>query len=158
MKKTLFFFAILLLPFITFISCEKSDKYIDWKVINDEWYEANKNSLDVLTESGLAYRRIGPEANPAERKPNPNDVVWVNYTGKYIDGVQFDTGTNARLFLSGRDKVVDGMVEAILQMREGEKYEMIIPYYLGYGSKLIGKIPPYTTLIFTIELLDSQAY
>ncbi|NLO71276.1 MAG: hypothetical protein GX102_10160 [Porphyromonadaceae bacterium] len=156
MKKTLFFFAILLLPFITFISCEKSDKYIDWKVINDEWYEANKNSLDVLTESGLAYRRIGPEANPAERKPNPNDVVWLNITGSYIDGIEFQKETNEMKYIPNLNK---GLQEGILKMVEGEVYTFYIPYKIGYGTKTGDfNVPPYSTLKYTVKLIRSQAY
>lgn len=153
----LFLLTFALQPIIAFNSCEKSDKYIDWKVLNDNWYEANKNSLDFLTESGLAYRRIGPEANPSDRKPNPGDVVWINYTGKYIDGHEFDSGKNALMALSGKQSVIDGLKEGIIKMTEGEKYEFIVPYHLGYGTKSIGAIPPYSTLIFTIELVDSQA-
>lgn len=141
---------------LLFTACEKSDNYIDWKVMNQDWYEQHKNDPGfTITESGLCYKLIGPLANPADRMPNRNDIVVVNYTGKFIDGTEFDKGTNVSMPLF---EVVSGFQEALLKMRQGETYEFYIPYEIGYGTKGSGNIPPYTTLIFQIELLESRAY
>ncbi len=155
-KNTIFTVLGILLTLFVFSSCEKPDKYIDWKVINEEWYEAHKNDPGfTVTESGLAYRRISPEANPKERQPNQGDWVDITYKGTYIDGKQFDSGTEARL---GLPQTVTGFREGILKMREGETWEFYIPYRIGYGDKGSGAIPPYSTLIFNITLVSSGAY
>lgn len=144
---------VLLMIFI-FSSCEKSDKYIDWKVINDDWYEAHKNDLDSISESGLCFRRISPEANIKERKPYSGDIVELTYTGTYFDGTQFDKGENVEMILQG---TVPGFQEAVLKMREGETWEFYIPYHIGYGSRSNGAIPSYSHLRFEITLVSSRA-
>ena len=141
---------------LLFSACEKSDKYIDWKIINQDWYNQHKNDPGfTVTESGLVYRRVGPKANPADRTPNANDVVIVNYEGKYIDGITFEDAKNTPITLSG---VVSGFQEALLKMKQGEIFEFYIPFEIGYGKKGRGNIPPYTTLIYQVELLESKAY
>ena len=150
--------AGILVFILTLTACEKSDNYIDWKVLNQDWYEQHKNTPGfTVTESGLCYRRIFPlqGANPADRMPNISDIVTVNYVGKFIDGLEFDRANNISYSLSN---VVPGFREALLKMRQGEKFEFYIPYEIGYGAKGAGNIPPYTTLIFQVELLESVAY
>lgn len=139
--------------------CEKSDSYIDWKVINNNWYESHKtDSGFTVTQSGLAYRRTSPPAGESERKPNTTDAVWVDYAGKYIDGTEFDSGTSTIFYLSGTGGIISGLAEGILQMRRGETFEFYIPQSIAYGDTQQGLIPPYSTLIFTITLLDSKSY
>lgn len=152
-----FFTALgVLFVILLFSACGKSDKYIDWKVINQDWYNQHKHDPGfTVTESGLVYRRIGPNANPADRTPNANDMVIVNYTGKFIDGLEFDNGKKASFSMLG---VVPGFQEALLKMRQGEIFEFYIPYEIGYGAKGSGIIPPYSTLIYRVELLESKAY
>lgn len=138
-------------------ACEKSDNYIDWKVLNQDWYDQHKNDPGFeITESGLCYKRVFPlqGANPADRMPNASDIVTVNYTGTFIDGMEFDKGENASFSLASE---VPGFREALLKMRQGERFEFYIPYEIGYGKKGEGNIPPYTTLKFQITLLESRA-
>ncbi|MFV0391578.1 MAG: FKBP-type peptidyl-prolyl cis-trans isomerase [Paludibacteraceae bacterium] len=150
--------AILSVTLLT-VSCEKSDSYIDWKVMNDNWYESHKTDAGfTVTQSGLSYRRTSPPAGESERKPNAADAVWVDYTGKYIDGTEFDSGTSSIFYLSGSGSIITGLAEGILQMRRGETFEFYIPHTIAYGDEQQGLIPPYSTLIFTITLLDSKSY
>jgi FKBP-type peptidyl-prolyl cis-trans isomerase len=54
------------------------------------------------------------------------------------------------------DKLVPGFKEALLQMPVGSKWEIYIPAPLGYGDIAKTKIPPASTLIFEVELVDTK--
>ena len=158
---------------LLFFSCEKQDKYTDWKVMNNDWLEANKNSkssfpfnwtIDVLktplinaefqtTESGIKYKvlRLG---NPADRMPNPTSYIWATYEGKLIDGTSFDSGENS--YLGSISNTVKGFNEILLKMHIGDIYEFYLPSDLGYGNKGSYSIPPYSVLIFRVELTDAK--
>lgn len=153
-KNTCSAVLAILLTLALLSSCEKSDKYIDWKVINDEWYETHKNDLDSTAESGLCFRRISPAANPKERQPNRGDIVEITYTGTYFDGTQFDKGEKVEMILQ---ETVPGFQEALLKMREGETWKFYIPHKIAYGSKGAGAVPPYSNLVFEITLVSSRA-
>lgn len=145
-----------LLVVLLLSSCEKTDKYIDWKVMNDTWYETHKNDSGfTVTESGLAYMRIGPAAMPTERKPNTNEKAIVKYSGTYINGYTFDSNNSTDLHLQS---IIPGLREGLLKMRRGETYRFYIPQTIGYGDKKDIGVPPYSTLIFTVKLLDVKAY
>lgn len=105
------------------------------------------------TESGLQYSVLkqGDGAIPKE-----NDRVKVHYTGRLIDGTVFDSseqrGQPAEFPVNG---VIRGWVEALQLMPIGSKWQLYIPQELAYGSQGAGaSIPPYSTLIFDVELLD----
>ncbi len=106
----------------------------------------------TTTESGLQYEVL-KEGSGAT--PKPSDKVQVHYTGKLLDGTVFDSsverGTPATF---GVTQVIQGWVEGLQLMKEGAKYRFYIPYNLAYGSRGAGgKIGPYATLIFDVELL-----
>lgn len=106
----------------------------------------------VETESGLQYRVI-EEGTGAQ--PGGESNVTVHYAGKLIDGTEFDSsyrrGTPASFPLNG---VIKGWTEGVQLMKEGAKYEFFIPYYLAYGERGSRSIPPYATLVFTVELIS----
>lgn len=146
---------ISLLPFllllIVFSSC-KDDKWADWKILNDQKYEAEKvakQSEYKFTDSGLYYKIIYPGNM---KQPNSNSYVEVRYTGKLITGKVFESNTY-KGSLSG---TVKGWQEAISMLKVGGSMEMFFPYTLGYNSTDKGTIPPYSMLYFTVELLDAQ--
>jgi len=88
-------------------------------------------------------------------KPQATDTVLVNYKGTLLDGKQFDSSyyRNEPLSLS-LDRVIPGWTEGMQLMPAGSKYRFFIPYELAYGERGAGQdIPPYSTLIFEIELL-----
>ena len=77
-KNILFIVGISLISLL-FTSCEKEDKYIDWKVLNEKWLEKHKSDPGFnVTESGLCYKviRLG---NPNDRKANSTSYINVNY-------------------------------------------------------------------------------
>jgi len=105
------------------------------------------------TESGLQFRVItqGEGAIPARK-----DRVRVHYTGKLIDGTVFDSsvmrGEPAEFPVSG---VIPGWIEALTLMPVGSKWELTIPQNLAYGERGAGaSIPPFSTLVFEVELLE----
>ncbi|MBX4132984.1 FKBP-type peptidyl-prolyl cis-trans isomerase [Frischella sp. Ac48] len=105
------------------------------------------------TESGLQYT-ILKQGNG--NIPSATDRVRVHYTGQLIDGTVFDSsverGQPAEFPVSG---VIRGWVEALQLMPVGSKWRLYIPQELAYGSQGAGaSIPPYSALIFDVELLD----
>lgn len=91
------------------------------------------------------------------RKPRPGNPVVVNYVGKFIDGQIFDSSydrTEPFQFIFGTGQVISGLDEGISNMTEGGRAMLIIPSIIAYGDKGKGeKIPPFSTLIFEVELI-----
>ena len=112
----------------------------------------------TTTESGLQYRRVGP-AKPDGKQPVATDTVKVHYRGTFVDGREFDSSYSrnepAEFPLN---RVIKGWTEGVALMREGEKFEFVIPASLGYGDRWVGgdDLPPNSTLLFTVELLEVQ--
>lgn len=105
------------------------------------------------TESGLQYIVL---TQGSGKLPTSSDSVRVHYTGRLIDGSVFDSseqrGQPAEFPVNG---VIRGWVEALQLMPVGSKWRLYIPQELAYGSQGAGAaIPPYSTLIFDVELLD----
>ncbi|QJC33801.1 FKBP-type peptidyl-prolyl cis-trans isomerase [Enterobacteriaceae endosymbiont of Donacia provostii] len=104
------------------------------------------------TNSGLVYKihKLGY----GKKITNNNQIVVIKYTGKLIDGTEFDsTEKNKPLFISLK-QVIDGWKEGLKYIRQGGKITLIIPPKLAYGSEIISGIPSNSTLKFEIELLD----
>ncbi|GGI28767.1 FKBP-type peptidyl-prolyl cis-trans isomerase [Pedobacter mendelii] len=116
--------------------------------------EQNKKRAGVkTTESGLQYEVL-TQGNGA--KPTAvTDSVLVHYKGTLLSGKQFDSsydrGEPITLTLN---QVIKGWTEGLQLMNTGSKYKLFVPYNLAYGERGYGPdIPPYSTLIFDIELL-----
>jgi len=105
------------------------------------------------TTSGLQYEVLSEGEG---EKPGPDSVVKVHYEGRLIDGHLFDTSYNDEEgALIPLDRVISGWTEGIMLMSVGSKYRLFIPSNLAYGKTgFYDVIPPYSTLIFTVELLD----
>ncbi|MGQ0287108.1 FKBP-type peptidyl-prolyl cis-trans isomerase [Pasteurellaceae bacterium 22721_9_1] len=113
---------------------------------------AKKDNVKV-TESGLQYEVL-VEGNGA--KPTKQDKVRVHYTGTLTDGTTFDSsvvrGVPAEFPVSG---VIAGWTEALQLMPVGSKWRLTIPHNLAYGERGAGaSIPPFSVLVFEVELLD----
>ena len=108
----------------------------------------------VTTSSGLQYRILNEGSG--DDSPGPESVVSVHYRGKLTNGLEFDSSYKrnqpASFPVNG---VIRGWTEALQLMKEGDKWELIIPPDLGYGSKGAANIiPPESTLIFEVELIE----
>ena len=83
--------------------------------------------------------------------------VEVHYTGYLTDGTVFDSSVPRKrpfTFELGGGRVIKGWDEGVAGMKVGGKRKLVIPAAMGYGERRAGKIPPNSTLIFTIELLS----
>lgn len=122
--------------------------------------EANKKVLDEhataegvhVTESGLQYR-ILKEGEGAQ--PTAEDEVTVHYTGKLLDGTVFDSSVNrGEPATFPLNRVIPGWTEGVQLMKEGAKFEFMIPSDLAYGPQGIPNvIPPHSVLLFDVELI-----
>ncbi len=125
-----------------------------YKKENEEWLASNKNKDGVVTlPSGLQYKVIKEGNGP---KPTSTDEVEVIYEGKTINGKTFDATKNhgGKKTDSFRcNQVIKGWTEALTSMNVGSKWEIYIPQNLAYGGREAGEIKPYSTLIFTVELV-----
>jgi FKBP-type peptidyl-prolyl cis-trans isomerase len=114
-----------------------------------------ENKAVVGLPSGLHYEIIKAGDGPA---PKATETVRVHYTGTLIDGTVFDSsvqrGEPAEFPL---DQVITGWTEGIQKMNKGGKIKLYVPPQLAYGDDGRPGIPPGSTLIFDVELLDIKA-
>jgi FKBP-type peptidyl-prolyl cis-trans isomerase len=128
-------------------------------------YEANKSEGETFlaenkskagittTASGLQYEVIKEGKG---KKPMLNDSALVHYTGTFLNGEKFDSSVDRGepfSFSVNYGSVIEGWVEAVQLMTEGSKYRFWVPYELGYGDRFLPGIPPYSLLVFEIELI-----
>ena len=131
---------------------EKRDiKYAFSKRINKLWLINNKDQNNVISlKSGLQYKII---KNGHGRTPTLRDVAECNYTGRLIDGTVFKSSYEdvpLKLYLFG---YIKGWTEALLLMKEGDKWELYIPFNLAFGSRGSKEVPPFSTVIYELELI-----
>jgi FKBP-type peptidyl-prolyl cis-trans isomerase len=114
-----------------------------------------QNSLKegvVVTKSGLQYRVLRQGAGAS---PRPTDLVTVHYSGKLIDGKEFDSSYKRNQPAQFQlNQVIPGWSEGVQLMKVGSKYELTVPAALGYGEGGTQGIPGNSVLIFEVELLD----
>ena len=121
-----------------------------------EFLEENaKKDGVIITASGLQYKVLKEGDGEV---PQRTDKVKVHYEGRLIDGTVFDAsskhGTEPASFRA--DQVIKGWTEALTMMPVGSKWQLFIPQHLAYGERQTGQIPPYSTLIFDVELVDIE--
>jgi peptidylprolyl isomerase/FKBP-type peptidyl-prolyl cis-trans isomerase FkpA len=108
----------------------------------------------VTRESGLIVQVLAP-GDGDEAKTG--DKITVHYVGTLMDGTKFDSSRDKDQpfsFWVGEHQVIEGWDEGILGMREGETRKLTVPPKLGYGSEKKPGIPPNSTLVFEVELID----
>ena len=133
------------------VSMEK--KFGANRIAGEEFLKANakKDSVKV-TPSGLQYKIL--TAGTGEI-PTKESKVKVNYEGHLIDGTEFDSsykrGKPVTFPVSG---VIAGWTEALCMMPVGSKWMLYVPQELAYKDREQAKIPPFSCLIFTVELLE----
>jgi FKBP-type peptidyl-prolyl cis-trans isomerase len=106
----------------------------------------------VVEPSGLQYRIL---KSGYGMRPGPLDTVTVYYNGQLINGARFDATEPGFPVQFTVNKLIPGWTEALLLMREGDHWQLVIPPNLGYGPRGAGNgvIPPNQVLVFDLELL-----
>ncbi len=111
---------------------------------------ATKEGVKTLP-SGLQYKVLREGTG---KVAEVTDEVVVKYEGRLIDGTVFDSSyeRNPQTSKFRPNQVIKGWTEALTMMPEGSKWELYIPENLAYGERQAGKIPAFSTLIFTVEV------
>ena len=161
MKKLIY---LLLIPLFSgiFQSCsdKKEESYAEWRAENEAYIEKIKNNPEYKEATipqgpGSIYYKAFPGYAGNGVSPIYTDKVKVHYKGSFYNGTVFDDASNRTVEFSVNG-VVSGFTVALQKMQVGEKWEIHIPWELGYGYSGYnsGSIPPYSALIFEVELLE----
>ncbi len=127
-------------------------KYEEYKLRNLEFIDEYRSRAGVKElYGGVLYREI---TKGKGAKPTPKGYVLVRYKGSLINGKVFDASQRATHFKL--NELILGWRNALTQMQVGARWEVVIPFNLGYGSRSAGAIKPYSTLIFDIQLLGVE--
>lgn len=123
-----------------------------YKIRNQEFLQEYAQRSGVKTMfNGVMYRIINKGNGP---KPSPKSYITIYYSGKLINGKVFDQTQKGRPSTFRLGELITGWNTALREMPVGSRWEIVIPYHLGYGSRAVGVIKPFSTLIFDITLLD----
>lgn len=127
--------------------------YAKMKEEGETFLAANSKKEGVVTlPSGLQYEVL---VEGTGKQPTASDRVQCHYEGTLIDGTLFDSSIKrGEPAVFGVTQVIPGWVEALQLMKEGAKWRLYIPYQMAYGEHGAGEmIPPYSALIFDVELI-----
>ena len=156
MKIDRIFYILNIILIISVLSSCSLESYSTKKIeANNEILSYVRNEGSVLPDSlGLVYIPI-KQGNGVF--PKSNDVVAFHYTGYYLNGEIFDTsyGKSRPLIVQlGDNQLIKGLEYSLLKMDKGSKSRVVIPFYLAYGNMENGPVPPYSNLVFELELID----
>lgn len=112
--------------------------------------------LDAMErrESGLYVQVLERGEGP---RAEPGDSMWVHYTVWFSDGRKLDSSLDRApaeplAMVLGETPLIAGWTEGVSGMREGERRRLVVPYDLAYGAEGRPGVPPYSTLVFELEL------
>lgn len=134
---------------------ERKAEMADYIAKQEKFLEDNKAKEGVTTtESGLQYEVL-ESGDPSNPQATMQTRVEVHYEGTLIDGTVFDSSyKRGETIVFHPAQVIRGWTEVLQLMRPGDKWLVTIPQDIAYGSGGSGSIPPYSTLVFTIELKE----
>lgn len=111
---------------------------------------AQRDGVRILF-NGVMYREI---TKGKGGRPTPKSLVTVHYKGMLINGKVFDATQKGRPATFRLNQLIDGWRTALREMPVGSRWEIVIPFNLGYGARGAGAIKPFSTLIFDVQLLS----
>ncbi len=126
----------------------------EYRKANTEYIAQRLQEADVhKLPEGILYKVL--HKGSGTKSPNIRSIVCVNYRGKFINGREFDSSYSQGYPVAFRlSDLISGWKIALSHMHAGDKWEIIVPAELGYGSRNNGDIPGNSTLIFEIELVS----
>ncbi len=154
------------------------DEYKDWRQTNTEWFSMQVNRTDASGKS--YYKMLGAPWDPSAQtlihwhndtmltrnnlKPLYTSTVDVKYRLRLYDGTAIDSSYTStspadsvtRFVMPGT--LIEGWVMAMMNMHVGDSCSVIVPYQQGYGSVTMGKVKPFSTLVFDIKLVSIYGY
>jgi len=150
--NTVLVFDIELIDFESPEARLKATRDREQKAITD--YAKANGLVTQKTNSGLHYVMI--EEGSGDERPTKASDITAHYHGTLLDGTVFDSSVDrGEPFKFSLGRVIPGWQEGIALMKKGAKAKFLIPSHLAYGARGAGKlIPPNTTLIFEVELID----
>ena len=130
--------------------------------MNPRGGEYKERNLDFLEEyaqregvqrlfNGVMYREI---TKGKGAKPSPKSMITVHYSGKLINGKTFDATQQGRPATFKLSELIVGWKTALALMPAGSRWEIVVPFNLGYGARGAGSIKPFSTLIFDVRLIS----
>lgn len=124
----------------------------EYSQANKAWLEAmaKKDGVKPLPK-GIYYKVINSGRNDGKH-PSERSVVTAHYTGRTIDGKEFDSSRGGVPVAFRLNELIEGWIIALQHMCVGDKWEISIPAELGYGKYSQPGIPAHSTLIFELEL------
>lgn len=169
MKRILYISTFLLL---LLSGCD--EKFMTWKELNEQWIVDRKQTLGqpaegedeiietMILPSGVLvevfHNGYGPVPKPSNDPfHNTSSYVTVTYKGWLIDGTQFNDAENTGMYLGS---TIPGWQDALGRMKQGSHWRIYIPADQGYGKEGSKgyfdnfSVPPYSTLIFDIDLVN----
>ncbi|MEA2040924.1 MAG: FKBP-type peptidyl-prolyl cis-trans isomerase [Bacteroidota bacterium] len=148
--------GIILLLLILSIGCEKELKKNEYELL--QAYIEENEIITEPTASGLYYIEDTTTTLENKTPPQTGDTVIITYKGYLLADTSavFDTKTidKPSNYIFKIDAVIEGWEEGIAYTDSGISAQLIIPSDLAYGNKQTGIIPPYSTLIFDITVLN----
>lgn len=120
---------------------------------NKEWLAQKAKEADVCPLPKGIYYKVLVKGRVDGPQPTPRSIVTAHYTGRTIDGKEFDTSRGGVPLAIRLCDLIEGWIIAMQQMHVGDKWEVYIPAEMGYGKFSQPGIPGGSTLIFEIELL-----
>lgn len=136
------------------ITALKEPQAAEARKVGEDFLKKNAQQKGVkVLPSGLQYKVLEKGKGPV---PGKNDTCTVKYEGRLIDGTVFDSSykRNPQTIDFTPSQVIKGWTEALTMMPVGSKWQIFIPENLAYGERGAGDIPPYSTLIFEVELVS----
>ncbi len=156
------------------LKTDDDDKYKDWRLENEQWYNTQKLNTSYYTvvqptwNTGvdiLMHWYNDRSLTAGNLKPLYTSTVDVKYHGALYDGTAFDSSylrtspADSIFRLQVNSNVIEGWAVALTNMRVGDSCRVVIPYNLGYGSYSRGTvIKPYSMLVFDMKLQQIYTY